>query len=90
LQFIPLTATTTLRRSERFALIPKTNNNSNNDNNGNNDNNINSSSNNPSTAEDADQAALDRVNYLNQVLLEEDTLLCESVSIYLSIYLFHV
>jgi choline monooxygenase len=60
LQFIPLTPTTTLRRSERFAIVPQNSVASGKD-------------------EEAAAAAQERVNYLNQVLLQEDTGICESV-----------
>ena len=58
LQFIPLTPTTTYRRSERFAIL-------------------NSGFTGSSSTEDT--VAQDRVEYLNKVLLEEDTHICESV-----------
>lgn len=64
LQFIPLSPTTTLRRSERFAIVQ--------------DALENNSAGNGEQSEEA-LAAEKRVNYLNQVLLEEDTNLCESV-----------
>lgn len=62
LQFIPLTPTTTLRRSERFAFLPE------------------GESATPESESDEEKAAAAaRVEYLNQVLSEEDTDICESV-----------
>lgn len=62
LQFIPLTPTTTLRRSERFALV------------------LPEEEGDRKEEESAEaKAAAARVDYLNKVLLQEDTGLCESV-----------
>ena len=70
LQFIPLTPTTTLRRSERFALVlPE-------DQDKEKEKEVTAES---SAAEAEAKAASARVEYLNQVLLQEDTGLCESV-----------
>ena len=63
LQFIPLSPTTTLRRSERFALLPEGQERE--------------EATDEGDSESAEARA--RVEYLNQVLLEEDTGICESV-----------
>jgi phenylpropionate dioxygenase-like ring-hydroxylating dioxygenase large terminal subunit len=68
LQFIPISPTQTLRRSERFAMIDTSSTSSGD-----------GAAESESTASDAEEAALARVAYLNQVLLEEDTGICESV-----------
>jgi len=87
LQFIPITPTTTLRRSERFALLPDdtssavavhattstdTSTSAGAEETGSGTSNISGSA-------GLDGQADARVNYLNQVLLEEDTSICESV-----------
>jgi phenylpropionate dioxygenase-like ring-hydroxylating dioxygenase large terminal subunit len=74
LQFIPLTPTTTLRRSERFAMVPKTTATNSSADDGSDVNTAVADS----SSEEA-KAAQDRVDYLNQILLQEDTSICESV-----------
>lgn len=66
LQFIPLTPTTTLRRSERFAIIPR-------------EERVDETKVTSKETTEAQSAAQARVDYLNQVLLQEDTSICESV-----------
>ena len=61
LQFIPISPTQTLRRSERFAITDT------------------SDASSDVSNEESVKAAEARVQYLNQVLLEEDTAICESV-----------
>lgn len=69
LQFIPLTPTTTLRRSERFAMVPQEPP----------DRDQEKQQSVSSEEAEAHAAAQARVDYLNQVLLQEDTSICESV-----------